>query len=258
MLVFALCGLLSAGPRRPPERPVNINTATVTELMQLPRVGPKTAQRIIAFRARAVPAAGGPHERQGHRRKDLPPAGAPRHRDRPGTVSARGPSARSGFSLLELLAVLAIVLALGALAAGALDRGSAALTAVQGELRASVEQAFLLARSRGGPVRVALGGPAPARRHPREWAGVLSLTLPRGVRWGVPQDIPLPAGMGDTVRAHLTGQAHPCITVTPAGTAEASTWFLSDGRDAVCLRLGDQGQITLLRWRHRLRRWERR
>ena len=42
--------LLLAGPRRPPEHPVNLNSATVTELMQLPRVGPKTAQRIIAFR----------------------------------------------------------------------------------------------------------------------------------------------------------------------------------------------------------------
>jgi len=42
--------LLLAGPRRPPEHPVNPNTATVTELMQLPRVGIKTAQRIVAFR----------------------------------------------------------------------------------------------------------------------------------------------------------------------------------------------------------------
>ena len=51
MLGLGLCGaLLLAGPRRPPEHPVNLNTATVTELMQLPRVGPKLAQRIIAFR----------------------------------------------------------------------------------------------------------------------------------------------------------------------------------------------------------------
>ena len=171
-------------------------------------------------------------------------------------MSARN-RARAGFSLLELLAVLAVVLILGALAAAAMGTGGAALTAVQGELRASVEQAFLLARSRGGPVRVALGGPVPARRN-REWVGVLPLTLPWGVRWGMPRpDIPLPKDMKDTVRAHLTGQAHPCITVTPAGTAEASTWFLSDGRDAVCLRLSGCGQVTLLRWRHRLRRWER-
>ena len=30
LLAFALCGLLSAAPRRPPERPVNINTATAS------------------------------------------------------------------------------------------------------------------------------------------------------------------------------------------------------------------------------------
>jgi competence protein ComEA len=29
---------------------VNLNTATVTELMQLPRVGQKTAERILSFR----------------------------------------------------------------------------------------------------------------------------------------------------------------------------------------------------------------
>jgi competence protein ComEA len=50
LLAVALCGtlLLASGP--PPEHPVNLNTATVTELMQLPRVGPKTAQRIVDFR----------------------------------------------------------------------------------------------------------------------------------------------------------------------------------------------------------------
>lgn len=35
---------------RAPQRPVNLNTATVTELMQLPRIGQKTAERIVAFR----------------------------------------------------------------------------------------------------------------------------------------------------------------------------------------------------------------
>jgi competence protein ComEA len=41
---------LLGAPRRPPERPVDLNAATVTELMQLPRVGPKTAERIVAWR----------------------------------------------------------------------------------------------------------------------------------------------------------------------------------------------------------------
>lgn len=33
-----------------PVRPVNLNTATVTELMQLPKVGARTAERIVAWR----------------------------------------------------------------------------------------------------------------------------------------------------------------------------------------------------------------
>jgi competence protein ComEA len=44
--------LAAAAERAPhaPQRPVNLNSATVTELMQLPRVGQKTAERIVAFR----------------------------------------------------------------------------------------------------------------------------------------------------------------------------------------------------------------
>ena len=52
-LALALTLPLAAAPgttRRGPQRPVNLNTATVTELMQLPRVGAKTAERILAFR----------------------------------------------------------------------------------------------------------------------------------------------------------------------------------------------------------------
>lgn len=50
-LAFALALPLAAAPApRQPQRPVNLNTATVTELMQLPRIGQKTAERIVAFR----------------------------------------------------------------------------------------------------------------------------------------------------------------------------------------------------------------
>jgi len=50
-LALALALPLSAA-RSPqaPSRPININTASVTELMQLPRVGQKVAERIVAFR----------------------------------------------------------------------------------------------------------------------------------------------------------------------------------------------------------------
>ena len=35
---------------RAPARPIDLNRASATELMQLPRVGPRTAARIVAFR----------------------------------------------------------------------------------------------------------------------------------------------------------------------------------------------------------------
>jgi competence protein ComEA len=38
------------GPAKAPRDPVDLNTATATELMQLPRVGARTAARIIEFR----------------------------------------------------------------------------------------------------------------------------------------------------------------------------------------------------------------
>ena len=38
------------GADRAPQHPINLNSATVTELMQLPKVGAKTAERIVAFR----------------------------------------------------------------------------------------------------------------------------------------------------------------------------------------------------------------
>ena len=53
LLVLALTltlGIPATSAERAPQRPVNLNSATVTELMQLPRVGARTAERIVAFR----------------------------------------------------------------------------------------------------------------------------------------------------------------------------------------------------------------
>ena len=169
-------------------------------------------------------------------------------------IRAPGGSRRcGGHSLAEVLVVLAILGGLAALGGLGRPPGNPALAAVQGELRASVEQAFHLARARGRPVRLALEAPAPEGGD----TGPRPLILPRGVRWGLPPEVPLPPDMKDTLRARHTGSAHPCITVTPWRTATATAWFLTDGRDAVCLRLEGHGRITLLRWRHRPGRWER-
>jgi competence protein ComEA len=48
-LAFCLALPLCAGEQLP-AKPININSASVTELMQLPKVGQKTAERIVSFR----------------------------------------------------------------------------------------------------------------------------------------------------------------------------------------------------------------
>lgn len=50
LALAAVLGLPAWSAERAPQKPVNLNTATVTELMQLPRIGQKTAERIVAFR----------------------------------------------------------------------------------------------------------------------------------------------------------------------------------------------------------------
>jgi competence protein ComEA len=48
-LPLAAAGTAKAKSKAPVQ-PVNLNTATLTELMQLPHVGARTAERILAFR----------------------------------------------------------------------------------------------------------------------------------------------------------------------------------------------------------------
>jgi competence protein ComEA len=47
---FIALSLEAGGPPKAPPEPVDLNTATATELMQLPRIGARTAARIIEFR----------------------------------------------------------------------------------------------------------------------------------------------------------------------------------------------------------------
>ncbi len=50
-LPLAAAGARVAKPKsHAPQHPINLNSATVTELMQLPKIGMKTAERIITFR----------------------------------------------------------------------------------------------------------------------------------------------------------------------------------------------------------------
>ncbi len=155
---------------------------------------------------------------------------------------------RAGFTLLESVVTLA---AAGALALGlcTVDLDRQGLSAVQSELRMTLDQAFILAHHKGQSVRVmAKSDGAP---------DVLPLQLPKKVRWGLLPGVPLPKGMDDPKVADQSGEAHAAITVTPRHTATATTWFLNDGRDVVCMRLSGQGRMTLLRWKRDDRKWVR-
>lgn len=52
VFLFAFCFLaaLSAATKKPPPKPININTANSDELQQVPGIGPATAEKILQMR----------------------------------------------------------------------------------------------------------------------------------------------------------------------------------------------------------------
>ena len=155
-----------------------------------------------------------------------------------------------GSSLLELTITMAVAALLAVAGTVLLDSGGTELTAAQHEVRGSLEQAFTLARARGTNVTVAFGKATGTD-------GQVVVPFGRRVKWGKPDHIPLPPGMAKPEVATLTGTAHTTVTVSPRHTAEASTWFLNDGQEALCMRLSDHGRLQVLRWRRDLSSWTR-
>ncbi|WP_243294785.1 pilus assembly FimT family protein [Geothrix mesophila] len=155
-----------------------------------------------------------------------------------------------GASLLDLTVSMAVAAVMTMICLAQWDPGSAELSVAHQEIRGSLEQAFSLARARGSNVTVALGQATGAGEH-------LPVQLSRRIKWGKPAQIPLPPGMDAPAVATRTGEAHPILTVTPRHTALASTWFLNDGQEALCMRLSGQGRLQVLRWRRDRQKWVR-
>jgi len=155
-----------------------------------------------------------------------------------------------GTSLLDLTVSMAVAAALSLVGLAQWDPGSTDLSMAHQEIRGSLEQALSLARARGTNVTVALGQASGAGEH-------LQVRLSRRVKWGKPAHIPLPPGMDAPTVAARTGEAHPILTVTPRHTALASTWFLNDGREALCMRLSGQGRLQVLWWHRNKQKWTR-
>ena len=159
-------------------------------------------------------------------------------------------SAQRGTSLLELTVAMAVAAILAVVGTVQWDSGGTELSAAHQEIRGSLEQAFTLARARGTNVTVALGKASGAGEH-------LPVQLGRRVKWGKPTHIPLPPDMDAPTVAARTGEAHAILTVTPRHTALASTWFLNDGKEALCMRLSGHGQLKVLRWKRDQMKWMR-
>jgi competence ComEA-like helix-hairpin-helix protein len=52
LLVILLCGLCAEAKKTPPAQPLDLNTASIKELEQLPGIGPTTAKAIFDFRVK--------------------------------------------------------------------------------------------------------------------------------------------------------------------------------------------------------------
>lgn len=154
-----------------------------------------------------------------------------------------------GFTLAEMLVATGILGILGAAGATALGLRGCDLSVAQAELRGSLDQAFAEARARGRDVHVSMSD--------AKGMDVLPVRLPRRVKFGKPDHIPLPPGVPEPKRAASTGEAHARITVTPRRTATAALWFLNDGEEALCMRLNGHGSVLMYRWRKPLQRWVR-
>jgi prepilin-type N-terminal cleavage/methylation domain-containing protein len=170
---------------------------------------------------------------------------------------------RSGYTLLELVVVLALVVALATLAYPSLEAmyGDYRLTAATDQVRAGWAEARARSLEEGRPYRFAIvpnqgnyriapdsgefwsGGETPASEDPTVLPLVLENALPKGVRFATAETLQggLPLS-GDTVLPPGSvdpGSWTPLVTFLPDGTTAENVEVIFHGRGArpVALRL---------------------
>ena len=100
--------------------------------------------------------------------------------------------------MMEVLMTTGILGILGAAAGTSLGLRGCDLSVAQSELRGSLDQAFAEARARGRNVHVSMSD--------ERGTDVFPVRLPRKVKFGKPDHIPLPPGVADPKRE--IGRAH--------------------------------------------------
>lgn len=105
VLVVSFCTCSAVAKKKPPEKPINLNTANAEQLQEVPGIGPATAEKILKMRKsygpfksvddlRAIRGIGPKRLEKMRKYLTVAPPVPPRH-EKPPAVPAKAPPAPS-------------------------------------------------------------------------------------------------------------------------------------------------------------------